>query len=166
VCSNYANSSRARRSCNLHVSARLMSIKLQCAAAGEASHQKPHTKEPVSYSRGTTLSAALGQRLKRLAPRPKRCTSSTRTSLAWHGMSTGWCQLYGRLHPHQSHSTRRTFAVVVATSKARLSLGLMSPYRSQLPNERFSWQLVAAIGSREGKSLVVDRLDLPRRLLV
>ena len=37
----------------------------------------------------------------------------------------------------------------------------MSPYRSQLPNETFSWLWVAAIGLREGNSLVVGPARLP-----
>ena len=73
-------------SCNLYVSApRLMRIECSSWRVGEASHQKPHTKEPVSIRVAATLSAALGQRLKRLAPRPKRRAPSTRTyRVAWH----------------------------------------------------------------------------------
>ena len=62
-------------------------MRIECSSwpVGEASHQKPHTKEPVSIRVAATLSAALGQRLKRLAPRPKRRAPSTRTyRVAWH----------------------------------------------------------------------------------
>lgn len=132
-----------------------MRIKCSSWRFGEASHQKPHTKEPVSIRVAATLSAALGQRLKRLAPRPKRRAPSTRTSRGMACRRKSVSCTEDRVRLNQSHST---YAAVVATRRdiqgpivTRMKVALPQPAAQreiQLATGSSHWLVRGKVSSR------------------